>query len=101
MFRKTSLAPRHCPSGIPAGLHHQEASAKMQKRRDGLAHPAAFLVLDGRRVPFPALAYLCYILRMPRPIIVRRALSLALLFIAGCLLAASKDNEPANGFTAT
>jgi len=73
----------------------------MQKRLDGLAHPAAFLFLDGGRVPFPALAYLCYILRMPRTIIVRRALSLALLFIAGCLLAASKDKEPAPRFNAT
>src|SRR5260370_3060768 len=38
---------------------------------------------------------------MLRTIIVRRALSLALLFTAGCLLAAAKDKEPAPRFNAT
>ena len=38
---------------------------------------------------------------MLRTIIVRRALSLALLFTAGCLLAAAKDKEPAPRSNAT
>src|SRR5882724_3558040 len=38
---------------------------------------------------------------MPRTILVRRALSLGLLLTAGCLLAASKDKEPAPRFNAT
>src|SRR6266436_2321330 len=38
---------------------------------------------------------------MLRTIIVRRALSLALLFTAGCLLAAAKDKESAPRFNAT
>src|ERR1700731_4033530 len=44
---------------------------------------------------------MCYIRVMLRTIIVRRALSLALLLAAGCLLAASKDKEPAPRFNAT
>jgi thiol-disulfide isomerase/thioredoxin len=53
------------------------------------------------RDPYRALAHLCYIRVMLRTIIVRRALSLALLFTTGCLLAASKDKEPAPRFNAT
>jgi thiol-disulfide isomerase/thioredoxin len=58
-------------------------------------------VLRFGRDPYRALAYLCYIRVMLRSSFLRRALSLGLFLTAGCLLAASKDKEPAPRFNAT